>query len=259
MNNERDSDASNIQAATNVVKDRFFEHYRSTHVAHRKPPPTRERLERRARVWRRHFGDLIPRNRQAAILDVGCGEGSFLWWLDRLGYTRSRGIEISTEELAVARGLGIRAERASLWDVVGAQPGAFDLILYRNVLEHFDRPQVVDILERSRVALTAGGRIVLQVPNGESPFFGRIRYGDFTHELAFTHSSIMQVLQMAGFHNIQVRPVPPVPETALGRLRIPLWKAVETFYRVLLFAEVGRGGGVVTLDLIAVGEKPGDA
>ncbi|HJR58777.1 MAG TPA: class I SAM-dependent methyltransferase [Vicinamibacterales bacterium] len=259
MNSQRDSGASEIHAGAKAFKDRFFERYRSTHVGHRKPPSTRARLERRARVWRRHFGDLIPRNRKAVILDVGCGEGSFLWWLDRLGYTNSRGIEISTEELAVAQGLGVRAERADLWDVVGAQPGAFDLILYRNVLEHFDRPQVVDILERSRVALSAGGRIVLQVPNGESPFFGRIRYGDFTHELAFTRSSITQVLQMAGFHKIQVRPVPPVPETALGRLRIPLWKAVAILYRVLLFAEVGRGGGVITLDLIAVGEKPGDA
>ena len=236
------------------VKDRFFERYRSTHVSHRKPAVTLEWLERRARVWRRHFGDLIPPKRDAAILDVGCGEGGFLWWLDRLGYTNSRGIEISGEQVAVAQSLGIRAEQADLWDVVGTQAGAFDLILYRNVLEHFSRPQVLDILERTKRALSPGGRLVVQVPNGESPFFGRIRYGDFTHELAFTRSSVTQVLKMIGFEEIQVRPVPPVPESARGMLRLPLWKLVEFFYKILLFAEVGRGRGVVTMDLIAVAQ-----
>jgi hypothetical protein len=94
---------------------------------------------------------------------------------------------------------------------------------------------------------------VVQVPNGESPFFGRIRYGDITHELAFTRSSMIQVLNMIGFEDIRVRPVPPVPETAKGRLRLPLWKLVELFYQTLLFAEVGRARGIVTMDLIAVG------
>lgn len=236
------------------VKDRFFERYRSTHVAHRKPAVTLEWLERRSRVWKRHFGDLIPPNRDAAILDVGCGEGGFLWWLGQLGYTQCRGIEISGEQVAVAQSLGIRAEQADLWDVVGAQAGAFDLIVFRNVLEHFSRPQVLDILERTRTALSPGGRVVFQVPNGESPFFGRIRYGDFTHELAFTRSSVIQVLNMVGFEEIRVRPVPPAPETAKGMLRLPLWWLVELFYRILLFAEVGRSPTVVTMDLIAVGE-----
>jgi hypothetical protein len=34
--------------------------------------------------------------------------------------------------------------------------------------------------------LRLGGRRIIRVPNGVSPFAGVIRYGDLTHELAFT-------------------------------------------------------------------------
>ena len=47
-------------------------------------------------------------------------------------------------------------------------------------------------------------------------------------------------------------------DTHLGVVNVTsVWKAVELFYKLLLFAEVGRHPGVVTLDLIAIGEKPG--
>ena len=37
-------------------------------------------------------------------------------------------------------------------------------------------------------ALKPGGRWILHTANAESPFYGRVRYGDITHEQAFTQS-----------------------------------------------------------------------
>jgi hypothetical protein len=61
-------------------------------------------------------------------------------------------------------------------------------------------------------------------PNGDSPFFGAIRYGDFTHALAFTKKSIAQVLAITSFIDIQVYPTGPVICGFLSAGRWILWK-----------------------------------
>lgn len=239
-------------------KDSFYERYWSSHVAHRKGEASLDAFRRRGRVWQKHFAALLPADRQARIVDVGCGLGALVWWLQQRRYERVTGIDISDEQLAIARELGVRGVvKADLRSFLAEQPERFDVIILRDVVEHFPRREIVHILGLSRKALRPGGRVILQVPNAESPFFGRIRYGDFTHELAFSSTSVVQVLNMVGFDHIEVRPVPPVAETPRGRLRMPLWKLVETFYKGLLFAELGRGGQrIVTQDLIAVAQRP---
>ena len=55
----------------------------------------------------------------------------------------------------------------------------FDIIFARDVIEHFKKDEVLEIFCASYQALKPGGVLIVQVPNGESPFSGRIRYGDF--------------------------------------------------------------------------------
>lgn len=37
----------------------------------------------------------LPSNREAKILDIGCGDGKFLFFLRRNGYTHMEGVEMS--------------------------------------------------------------------------------------------------------------------------------------------------------------------
>ena len=101
--------------------------------------------------------------------------------------------------------------------------------------------------------------MIVQVPNAESPFFGRIRYGDFTHEMAFTRSSIAQLFNVLGFEDLRVYPTEPAISGVGSLGRAALWAAVKAFYRVLLYAELGRGQWIFTQGLIAVGRVPADA
>ena len=106
----------------------------------------------------------------------------------------------------------------------------------RNVLEHHYKHEIVEILKRTREAMTEGGRVFIQVPNAETPFGARLRYADFSHEVAFTSSSISQVLRVCGFVEIETGPI----RTGARGLRRFVWRLTELLYKSLLRAELGK-------------------
>ena len=57
---------------------------------------------------RQRFLHLLPTRKDAAILDLGCGYGKFLYFLQNEGYTETRGIDLNPQQLEVARSLGVR-------------------------------------------------------------------------------------------------------------------------------------------------------
>ena len=60
-----------------TFKDRFYQSYTSTHVNHRKGEAALDRFRAEFGVWEKHFGHLLPQDRQARVLDVGCGRGGW--------------------------------------------------------------------------------------------------------------------------------------------------------------------------------------
>lgn len=240
-----------------TFKNEFYRSYTSTHVNHRKGEAALERFQAEFPAWKKHFGHLLPSSRQARILDVGCGRGGMVYWLNQLGYLDAEGVDLSREQVETARRLGIsRVRQADLTEYLYDRPAHYDTLILRDVMEHFTREQILEVLELCRTALRPGGTVIVQVPNAESPFFGRIRYGDFTHELAFTSSSIIQLFNVLGFEDLRVYPTEPAITGIRSLGRAALWGAVKAFYRILLFAELGHGSWILTQGLIAVGRVP---
>ena len=239
-------------AAGGDYRAAFYAAYASTHTVHRKGALTPERLRARDPEWRAHVAPFLPADRGARILDVGCGDGVLLWWLQREGYAAAEGVEVSGEQVAIARGLGVEhVHLAPLQEFLRGAPERYDLLILRNVLEHFRKDEALAILADARRALRPGGHVLLQVPNGQSPFGGRIRYGDFTHEAAYAPSALAQVLTVSGFAEPRFHPVRPVFGGRLAALRGLRWALVERLYRFLLASEVGPGRHIVTLDILA--------
>ena len=107
---------------------------------------------------------LISRevDRDAAILDVGCGTGDLLRHLHANGYTRLHGFDHSSYAVKRLGQEGIEMTRGSLPDI--ALPDcSFDVVVASQVLEH--------IINRKRFArevhrvLRPGGRFFCFVPN----------------------------------------------------------------------------------------------
>ena len=55
-----------------------------------------------------HWGNFLPESKDTSILDVGCGSGDFLVFLQSKGYRNTQGIDISPEQVREAYDRGAR-------------------------------------------------------------------------------------------------------------------------------------------------------
>lgn len=225
---------------TREYRDRIYDHY----VHARDVPLVRagiDALESRrpylAAMVRRHF----PADRDAVVLDLGCGHGSILHVAMRAGYRNLRGVDRSPEQVEEARRLGIpNVEQGDIMEEVERTAAeSVDVVLTFDVVEHFTRDELLRLVDGVHRILRPGGRWIIHTPNAESPFFGRIRYGDITHEQAFTRTSMGQVLLSSGFRELRCFEDAPVVHGLKSGLRFVAWKLVRGALRAYLAAETG--------------------
>jgi SAM-dependent methyltransferase len=104
------------------------------------------------------------------LLDVGCGNGGWLYRHARLGW-RAEGVEISPEACRQARSLGLSVHEGTLFDLPDTP--RFDVICLHHLIEHVADP--VGTLEKAGRLLAPNGRIVIRLPNLDS--YGFRRFG----------------------------------------------------------------------------------
>ncbi len=208
-----------------------------------------------AKVIRDHF----PADRAVKILDLGCGEGGFLRALRQQGYTDLAGIDRSPEQVAEAARRGeTSVRRGDALVEAGALPDAsHDVIIAFDMIEHLKREELLVLADDVRRALRPGGRWMLHLPNAESPFFGRMRYGDVTHEQAFTRRSLRQILLATGFASVRCYEDAPVVHGVKSAARFAVWKMIRLGLKVYLAAETGETGPepIFSQNLLAVAER----
>jgi SAM-dependent methyltransferase len=235
--------------------------YGSTHGVHFVPrDPAWYRA--RSQFFHHRTHAFLPAEPGAAILDLACGAGEFLYYLRARGYTAARGIDLSVEQLALARGMGLQnvAQEEALTHL-RAHPHSYDFILASHIVEHLPKGEVVECLGLMGKALRADGRLVVLLPNAGSPLGLPYAFGDFTHEVYFTAMSLAQAAALAGLPIIQIRGISPDRTSATGLIKAALWAGL---LRPLLVAVVGdrrmRFGRVLEPEIIGVfGRTAGDA
>lgn len=152
-----------------------------------------------------YLKDDLPEDRSLPVLDVGCGFGFALRALRASGFSDVRGIEISAQQAEIARRGGFEVPVVSdTTAYLQENRGRFGLILLLDVLEHVPVPAQMNLARALREALRPGGRLILTVPNANSPLAARWRYIDFTHYSSFTEHSLFFVLSNAGFGKIKM-------------------------------------------------------
>ncbi|MGV7227607.1 MAG: class I SAM-dependent methyltransferase [Nitrospirales bacterium] len=249
-------------------KKNFYELYYESHILPRRGALSIRKLNKKLKAFDLHFGEFLPEHFNANIIDAGCGNGSLVYWLQKKGYINACGVDGGMVQIAEGKSLGINnLETADLVSHLEERSETFDVIFLRDVLEHFHKEDVLPLLKTCRSALRPGGRLVIQVPNGTSPFVGRVLFGDFTHETAYTESSLSQLFQVSGYQDFSVKPFSPVirkitwrslfsqsGRRAIGRKLA--WVVVSRMYAFMLFAEIGRHTIVSTFNLIATALRP---
>lgn len=198
------------------------------------------RLPYLRRVVREHF----PPGKDARILDLGCGHGALLHAARLEGYTRIDGVDLSAEQVRLAARLGIEGVReGDVMEELARRPaGSQDVVITFDLIEHLRRDELFALADEVHRVLADDGRWIIHTPNAESPLFGRIRYGDLTHEQAFTRQSVHQFLRPAGFHRIAAYEDTPVVHGLRSALRGAVWLGIRSLLRVYLAAETGQTG-----------------
>lgn len=156
---------------------------------------------RRARIDHqlRHLPAAGP---EGVLLDVGCGDGSFLRIGRALGYT-VQGIETDPRAAETARQAGMPVH-VGVADNAPLAPGSIDQITMNHVVEHLHDPLAT--LRHLQAALRPGGRIWIQTPNIDSlgaKHFQQAWRGlePPRHLVLFHAASLRELLGRAGFRD----------------------------------------------------------
>lgn len=136
----------------------------------------------------------------AKILDYGCGSGSYLLQMKRLGYAVT-GVDFDPIVVKRLSEMGLSAMTPAKandkdWD------GHFDFITLGHVIEHV--PEPVALLKRLRQWLRPGGKLFVECPNAKAAsleVFGRFWRGlEAPRHLAIpTRKGLETALNQAGF------------------------------------------------------------
>ena len=150
------------------------------------------------------FLQAVPNGR---LLDVGCGAGEWLVSMHELGW-QVEGVDFDCQAVEAARQSGVPAKCGSLQHQAFLD-NSFDAITLNHVIEHVPDPAET-VAECARI-LKPGGKLVLLTPNSTS-LSHRIFKENWRglepprHLHLFSMRSMQQLLYMAGFRNILIKP-----------------------------------------------------
>lgn len=173
----------------------------------------RNEYELHRRYFKRNYRKYMPKDKNACILDLGCGMGQFLYFCQAEGYRNCVGVDASWENIAHIKKMGFlhagggagKVYHASILEFLLDKKEHYDVIVLNDVMEHMTKEEIFKVMDAVGNALKRGGRFLAKTPNMANPFVACVgRYIDITHETGFTEVSMKQVLKAAGFCGITV-------------------------------------------------------
>ena len=93
------------------------------------------------KLIRVHF----PSDRNAAILDLGCGHGVLVYFARKAGYSDVTGVDHSPQQVAEAKRLGIEGIiKGDLKEILQSlDDGSQDVVIAFDVIEHFMKNELI--------------------------------------------------------------------------------------------------------------------
>jgi len=139
-------------------------------------------------------GAIVP-DPAGVALDVGCGSGERLEYLQAIGWGHSLGID--PDPVAVARGVaaGRRISTGSA-EAIPMDDRSADLVLLHHVIEHL--ADIGPALAESARVLRRGGHVVITTPNPDA--LGRVRWGQ--HWRGYEAPRHLRLYTLAALHHV---------------------------------------------------------
>jgi len=240
-------------------KAKIYEYYFTKRVG-RSAPSDLSGLVSRKPFYQNVIDKHFPANRDARVVDLGCGYGAFLYFMHQSGYINAEGVDTSAEMVAVGEKLGIEGVcQEDVLQFLHRQPDeSIDVLTAIDLIEHFPKDELFDLVNQLYRVLKKGGRVITHQPNAEGVFGNAILYGDFTHEQAFTRVSMAQIFLSNGFGAISSFEDKPLGYSLKSWIRRTLWGLlVRPFYLFLIVVESGGSDReiILTKNFLSVAVK----
>jgi SAM-dependent methyltransferase len=151
------------------------------------------------------YSRWLPRERDASIVDLGCGSGQFLRALYRAGYRNLMGIDREPRLATHFVPLSIQFIAEEL-EPDFSLPGRHRVIVMNYVLEHFRDP--LRMLARCRDSLEPDGQVLVLTPNVDSVahrVFGKYWSGLHSprHTYLFSPHTLELAAKTSGFARVE--------------------------------------------------------
>jgi SAM-dependent methyltransferase len=194
-------------------------YYDDSYIAHRKKrdwgvltPLFDRAMAKHDAEKQRLVARYCPLTRSTAVLDVGCGSGSFLQRLRRERGVQATGLDF--KDLSSSPFLeGVTFHHGLFYDF-DFQPARFDVVTMWHFLEHDYDP--LHSLRTARELLRPGGRLIIEVPRLDSRTFRW--FGDRwpglqapQHTVLFDRRHLLAMLDAAGLDVVDYLPYGAFP------------------------------------------------
>jgi len=219
-------------------RDTFYKRYFSSQVGKTDPSAYRALFEEQKWFFGKEIIPHFPENKSSRILDIGCGNGSLLAAAKENGYANITGIDISEEQVEIANQLGVKEVRqGNLNDMISSGNETYDLITGMDIIEHFSKDELTDLVVNLKKILNPGGMVMFRTPNMDAPLTSVFSFGDFTHECLLNKSSALQLMKSCGYTRSEVFASLLLIKDPLKELiRSIFWFFIELKLKISLFA-----------------------
>lgn len=167
------------------------------------------RTYEKVRLKRKHFKQFDHEFARASdfrpnmsVLELGCGNGLFLQYLENIGVTDFLGVDKDAELVnCMPESIATRFHAGDIWTFLAESKShrEFDRVVLYDVLEHFSSEEGCRLLTQIGEILSPDGAIIARVPNLSSPWGLSHQFNDLTHKTAFTPGSIAQLAETCSY------------------------------------------------------------
>jgi 2-polyprenyl-3-methyl-5-hydroxy-6-metoxy-1,4-benzoquinol methylase len=147
-------------------------------------------------------------------------------------------MDLSGEQVKLAHSLGVDCvKEQDALSFLKESSETYDLIFGMDIIEHFTKNELVELLTLIKTKLNPGGKAIFRTPNLDAPLTTVFANGDFTHENYMNASSAQQVCMACGFDSVQVNESSTMVQNPFKEIiRKFFWGMLEFRLKLTLFA-----------------------
>lgn len=192
--------------------------------------------------YEENFRAHLPEDRNAAILDIGCGQGDFVRYLHELGYRNITAVDLDERAIAALQDLDSVTVIARRMDgeALRALGRKWDLIFSKQMIIYLDRHQAPNFARAMAECLTDDGRVICDTFNAA---LLSAHFTEHKDPYIFTSYTDLGLKRLLEWNGLEVEALFGC-RTCSGTIRSRIYHTLQAMwfgiYRLMLILERGR-------------------